>query len=314
MPQYMLDRLRPSLTESELPHLYYTLKDHKIEEPLRPIVSGIKSPLAKISSFLDKNIRPLFDKHTPYTLSNSIKFLQHLKRFQTTSEMNIYTFDIVDLYTMIPQKESVLVVCEFLGRQGYKKVRGLSINTIKSLFLHVLESSYFVLQLSGKDPKFYKQIRRGAMGSACTQVLADILPSEKIELLSELNKKKDPNIKITREGGKTVDYLDVTTTIEMPNFRTTVFRKFAAQPYVLPFHSSHPRHIIRNIPYTLTLRAAQNFGARFHQIWQEIFEGTPLDNIPVIYANRVTDSLRHLLVKKRPSKEAIRLLPTSSEE
>ncbi|CAF5198776.1 unnamed protein product [Rotaria magnacalcarata] len=174
MPQYMLDRLRPSLTESELPHLYYTLKDHKIEEPLRPIVSGIKSPLAKISSFLDKNIRPLFDKHTPYTLSNSIKFLQHLKRFQTTSEMNIYTFDIVDLYTMIPQKESVLVVCEFLGRQGYKKVRGLSINTIKSLFLHVLESSYFVLQLSGKDPKFYKQIRRGAMGSACTQVLADM--------------------------------------------------------------------------------------------------------------------------------------------
>ena len=52
MPQYMLNRLRPSPTESELPHLYYNPKDHKIEEPLRPIVSGIKSPLAKISSFL----------------------------------------------------------------------------------------------------------------------------------------------------------------------------------------------------------------------------------------------------------------------
>ena len=436
MPQYMLDRLRPSLTESELPHLYYNQKDHKIEEPLRPIVSGIKSPLTKISSFLDKSIRPLFDKHTPHALSNSTVFLQHLKHFQATSETSLYTIDIADLYTMIPQKEAVLAVCEFLGRQGYKKVRGLSINTIKSLFLHILENAYFVLQLPEQKPKFYKQVRGGAMGSACTQVLADIYvrkweetfvlqqhqqgelyfrfrddiflttrlaPEQMEQVLLELN-RKDPNIKITWEGGKTVDYLDVTTTVEIPNFRTTVFRKLAAQPYVLPFHSSHPRHITRNIPYAATLRAAricshpedlrfeidririilllnkyppsfinrhvgrffqdltgtqapdillgkdhskfrnrvlglgwnrkekrkikfdkdillhfsytpslEKFGAKFHQIWQEIFEGTPLDDVPIIYANRVTDSLRHLLVKKRPSKEAIRLLPTSSK-
>ena len=53
LPQYMLDRLRPSLTGSELPHLYYNPKDHKIGEPLRPIVSGVKSPLSKLSGFLD---------------------------------------------------------------------------------------------------------------------------------------------------------------------------------------------------------------------------------------------------------------------
>ena len=174
MPQYMLDRLRSSLTESELPHLYYNPKDHKIEEPLRPIVSGIKSPLAKISSLLDKSIRPLFEKHTPYALSNSTVFLQHLKRFQATSETSLYTIDIADLYTMIPQKEAVLAVCEFLGRQGYKKVRSLSLNTIKSLFYHILENAYFVLQLPEQKPKFYRQIRGGPMGSACTQVLADI--------------------------------------------------------------------------------------------------------------------------------------------
>ncbi|CAF4449823.1 unnamed protein product, partial [Rotaria magnacalcarata] len=185
---------------------------------------------------------------------------------------------------------------------------------------------------------------------------------------------------------------------------TTVFRKLAAQPYVLPFHSSHPPHITRNIPYSAALRATRicshsedlyhelekiritlllnkypprfidkhigrffqdltgittsetllgndhskfrelvldttwnkkekrqinfgtdillhftyapslaNFGTHFHQIWQEIFEGTPLDDIPVIYANRLTDSLKHILVQKKPSKEAIKLLPTSSE-
>src|SRR5580698_9815435 len=52
--------------------------------------------------------------------------------------------------------------------------RGLPINTIKTLLLHVLENSFFVLQLPSLEPKFYKQIKGGAMGSACTQILADI--------------------------------------------------------------------------------------------------------------------------------------------
>jgi len=102
IPQTLLEKLRPSPPKSELAHLYYNPKDQKIGEPLRPIVSGIKSPLAKIASFLDKNIRPLFDKHTPYSISNSISFLKYLKEYKTTSETNTYTFDITDLYTMIP--------------------------------------------------------------------------------------------------------------------------------------------------------------------------------------------------------------------
>ncbi|CAF4795774.1 unnamed protein product [Rotaria magnacalcarata] len=102
----------------------------------------------------------------------------------------------------------------------------------------MLETSYFVLQLPGLKPKFYRQIKGGAMGSASTQVLADIyvrkwenefvqqqqqhgelylrfrddvflttrLPQERIEnFLLEIN-KKDPNLTITWEGGKTVDY------------------------------------------------------------------------------------------------------------
>ena len=436
MPQSLMERLRPSLTESELPHLYYNPKDHKISEPLRPIVSGIKSPLAKVSSYLDQKIRPLFDRHTPYSIPNSIIILKRLIEFKATSETNMYTFDITDLYTMIPQKDAVLAVCEFLGRYGYRKIDGLSINTIKALFLHVLENSYFVLQLPGLEPKYYQQIKGGAMGSACTQVLADIylrkweynfvqeqhrqrelyfrfrddilftskLPSEHIErTLEELN-KKDRNISITWEGGKAIEYLDVKITIEIPNFRTTVFRKLAAQPYILPFHSSHPPHITKNIPYAAALRVTRicsqpedlqhelevirvtlllnkyppwfidkhigrffydltgektqekllgndhskyrelvldtawnkkerrkinfstdillhftytpslaHFGSHFHQIWQEIFEGTPLDDIPVMYANRLTDSLKHILVQKKPSKEVIRLLPASSE-
>jgi hypothetical protein len=70
------------------------------------------------------------------------------------------------------------------------------------------------------------------------------------------------------------------------------------------------RSMFVHFSYTSSLA---NFGSRFHLIWQEIFEGTPLDDIPVTYANRLTDSLKHLLLRKRPDKEAIKLLPTESD-
>ncbi|CAF5025587.1 unnamed protein product [Rotaria sp. Silwood1] len=104
LPSKYLEKLRPSRNESELPHLYYNPKDHKIGEPLRPIVAGIKSPTSKISSFLDQILRPIFNKVTPYSLSNSIDLLNDLKTFQTNEKTKLYTFDISDLQRSHTQK------------------------------------------------------------------------------------------------------------------------------------------------------------------------------------------------------------------
>jgi len=69
--------------------------------------------------------------------------------------------------------------------------------------------------------------------------------------------KKDPNIQLTFETGQTFDYLDITISVEIPSFRTRVYRKLAAQPYILPFRSSHPLHIFKNIPFSAMLRATR---------------------------------------------------------
>ncbi|CAF3040859.1 unnamed protein product [Rotaria sp. Silwood2] len=177
LPAKYLEKLRPSRkeSESELPHLYYNPKDHKIGEPLRPIVAGIKSPVAKISSFLDQILRPIFDKVTPYNLTDSINLLNDLKTFQTNEKTKLYTFDITDLYTSIPQHEAVMAICEMLGTYNIRKVKNeIPINTIRILLKHVLNNSFFTLQLPGQAPKFFQQIRGGPMGLACTQVLADV--------------------------------------------------------------------------------------------------------------------------------------------
>jgi hypothetical protein len=438
LPGKYFEKLKPSNEESELPHLYYNPKDHKIGEPLRPIVSGMKSPTQKISAFLDKIIRPIFDSVTPYSLTNSIEFLKSLEQYKTTSETLLYTFDITDLYTMIPQQESILAICEMLGQNRINKVNNeIPINTVRILFKHVLENAYFALQLPGQTVKYYKQVRGGPMGSECTQVLADVYmrkweteikkkQNEEGELylrfrddiflttrknkteieqyLSELG-KKDKNIGLTFETGQYVDYLDVRVQVEEPSFRTKVFRKLAAQPYILPFNSAHPPHIMKNIPFSGLLRALRicshredleveiekiritlllnkyppnfidkhfrrffesvtgenssrlllsekhsefrnkvmttewnkkekkgidfnrdilvhfsytpslaRFGSRFHQIWNEIFEETPLSDIPVVFAHRLTDNLKSILVHKKPSKTAIRNIIENIEQ
>ena len=438
LPGKYFEKLKPNREEAELPHLYYNPKDHKIGEPLRPIVSGMKSPTQKISAFLDQIIRPIFDKATPHSLSNSIEFLKHLQKHATTSQTLLYTFDITDLYTMIPQQESILAICELLGESKIFKVNGdIPINTIRTLFKHVLENAFFVLQLPGQEAKFFKQIRGGPMGSECTQVLADVYmrkweknfreqqiaegelyyrfrddiflttkkdKAEMNRILEELG-KKDKNIGLTYETGQHVDYLDVRVEVETPNFRTKIFRKLAAQPYILPFTSAHPPHVVKNIPVSALLRAVRicshsvdlraeiekiritlllnkyppkfidrqfqrffetltnvkdsklllsekhseyrekvldpqwnkiekqridfnkdilvhfsytpslaQFGAKFHSLWREIFEETPLSDISVIFAHRLTDNLKKILVHKKPSKSVIKGILDQIEE
>ncbi|CAF1165782.1 unnamed protein product [Didymodactylos carnosus] len=276
------EKLKPP-QDCELPHLYYNPKDHKPGAPLRPIVAQIKSPVARISHFLDKTLRPIFEQHTAhYTLQNTDAFLNHLERYPMTEDTILATFDVTDFYTMIPQKQSVSAVCRLLAARRKFKIGNISIDTFAKLIRHVLDNSYFAY-----GEKLFKQIQGGAMGSAVTQVLADVymyewekdflaqqtaedqlylrfrddifitsrLRTEKLEERLKFYNEKDPHIKLAYEIGKTANYLDVTISVRCPTARTIVYRKPAAQPYVLPYDSAHPRHIKKNISYAAYIRA-----------------------------------------------------------
>ncbi|CAF1601668.1 unnamed protein product, partial [Didymodactylos carnosus] len=76
--------------------------------PLRPIIAGIQSGTTKISKYLDSLLRPIFDKATDeYTLQNSLDFISKLKQYEITERSLLITFDISDLYTVIPQESAV---------------------------------------------------------------------------------------------------------------------------------------------------------------------------------------------------------------
>ena len=83
------------------------------------------------------------------------------------------------------------------------------------------------------------------------------LSREQIDARMRKADSKDPNIRISYTIASAVDFLDVTISNEEGQLTTSIFHKPAAEPYVLPYTSDHPRHVHRNIPYAALLRAAR---------------------------------------------------------
>ncbi|CAF1374090.1 unnamed protein product [Rotaria sordida] len=93
--------------------------------------------------------------------------------------------------------------------------------------------------------KYYQQTRGGAMGSAFTQVLANIYMYE-----WEQDLIKHQAI----HNGVYGRYIDDN---ENGQLKTSLYYKLTTEPYILPYTSDHSRHIHRNMPYAALLCAAR---------------------------------------------------------
>ncbi|CAF1203331.1 unnamed protein product [Adineta steineri] len=75
--------------------------------------------------------------------------------------------------------------------------------------------------------------------------------------LDWMNQKDRKHIQITYSVGLKVEFLDVQIENYHGLLKTSVYRKPAAEPYILPYSSDHRRHIHMNIPYEALLQAAR---------------------------------------------------------
>jgi hypothetical protein len=80
------------------------------------------------------------------------------------------TFDVTDLYTMIPRDGALAALGRFCVKHSVNgKIGNISVDTIIRLALIVLDTNSFAY-----NNKYYKQIKGGAMGSPFTMILANI--------------------------------------------------------------------------------------------------------------------------------------------
>jgi hypothetical protein len=73
-------------------------------------------------------------------------------------------------------------------------------------------------------------------------------------MLNEAN-NFHPNIKLTYQIGTSLPFLDVFIENKSGILTISVYHKEAAEPYILPFKSDHPRHVFGNIIETALILA-----------------------------------------------------------
>ena len=207
-------KLVPILEKTELAYMYFVPKPHKViipgfflhlrfiphrshcrvqkGTPPRPIMNTIHAATTKLSKYLDRLLRPLFDRFArATTIVDSVDLLSQLQKnidqgyFNATTLFSV--FDISNLFTMLPQEQTLEILAEFLREHHCETVNGHSIETIVELARIVLQVNAFV---SGN--KFYRQMIGGAMGSPLTLTLANIFmwKWQKEALLSKLPPKQ----------------------------------------------------------------------------------------------------------------------------
>ncbi|CAF3803647.1 unnamed protein product [Rotaria sp. Silwood1] len=169
------DKLLPKMNKLELAYLYTLPKVHKAGTPIRPIVSGLHAPVTFVSKFLYHLLTPIYMQVAhETTFINSINLVRRLETYAADGYLKpttkFITADVENLYTMIPREGGIDALIRFLNKYSkYRKIGPFTIDMILKMARLILNTNYFAYK-----NKYYQQKRGGAMGSAFTQVYANI--------------------------------------------------------------------------------------------------------------------------------------------
>lgn len=143
-------------------------------------------PTTALSKFLNDLLAPIFLKVARQTtFINGIDVVRKLEQYVTDGHFkdttNFITVDVTDLYTMIPRQGVLEALSRFCEKHFIRgKLGTLTIDHIMRMARLILDTNYFAY-----NDRYYRQIRGGAMGSAFTQVLANIYMFESEQELIE---------------------------------------------------------------------------------------------------------------------------------
>ena len=108
LPLPLFHRLSPSTTANP-PLMFGQPKVHKQGMPLRPIVSCANSIFQPLTHTLGRILGPLVG-HTQHHIKDSIDLKNKLKDVTIPPNYSLCSFDLVDMYTNIPQGPTLELV------------------------------------------------------------------------------------------------------------------------------------------------------------------------------------------------------------
>ena len=275
--------------EPRCPIFYGIPKIHKINNPLRPIVSQINGPTSRINELVDK-LLTVAEKNIPHLLQDTTAFLQLIdKHKQCPPNTYLVVMDIVSLYTNIPQDEGINWVGDYyeetlpLWNSYTISIKPVDTKSIKQMMSFILQNCTFSF-----NSLFFKQNFGTTMGAKFSVKFANIYmhmwfrkflplypntipkflgrlvddcfftwPDSESSLLTFLNYLNNchPSIKFEFSYSyNKVTFLDTTTYLQDNTIKTTIYTKPTDKKQYLHFNSCHPFHTKKAIPYSQALR------------------------------------------------------------
>ncbi|XP_049857520.1 uncharacterized protein LOC126338559 [Schistocerca gregaria] len=156
-----------TLMNPTAPKLRAQPKIHKQNSPIRPIVNSKNTPAYKLSQLLNNILREFYTFETTYTVKNAHELTTLIKDIKIPGEARFASFDIVNLFTNIPVKDTIEIIRKNLII--HKKLTIPEITELVDLLELVLSHNYFSF-----NNKIYQQKEGLAMGNCMSSFLADI--------------------------------------------------------------------------------------------------------------------------------------------
>lgn len=271
-------------TCSSLSVFYGLPKAHKIDYPIRPIISTIGSYQYEVSKYLAKAIRNARPQANSY-IKDSFDLVKRLKEI-TLDKEKTYTmcsFDVESLYTNVPVEEAIEVTLNYM----YKPTKLINVpfdrEQMKVLLNLSIRNATFRFQ-----NKIYRQIDGVAMGNPLAPIIADLwmqkieeklnrfstnkpmiwlryvddifciftIPKGKIdEFYARINKwHTNLHFTVEFEKNRSIPFLDVLITHEEDKIITSMYRKPTHTGLYLLWDSNQSRRYKLGLIKTLVMR------------------------------------------------------------
>lgn len=254
----------------------------------RPIIAGPICPTSHLSAFLDEIFKP-FLPHVKSYIRDDQDFMQKLDRDMEDTKI-FATFDVESLYTNIEHQLGKTAITYWMDQVPQKIAERFTKNMILEAMDVVLKNNIFLfddslyIQLTGtamgtKMAPTYANLVLGYLETSLYESLE--APNSEFRTFVETGWKRylddayitwdnthgdinafasklndlHPKINFTIDtSSEEIPFLDIKLIRSGNKIITDIFHKGTDTFNYLPFKSCHPRHIKRNIPFTLARR------------------------------------------------------------
>ncbi|BHF60821.1 hypothetical protein SprV_0100378900 [Sparganum proliferum] len=265
-------------TDTATARFYGLPKVHKANVPLRPIASLRGTPTYGLAKWVFGRLKFLAEG-LPTTVASANQFLERIKHLKLEPDESMVSFDVVSLFTSIPQQLTIDVVDQLLAERYEERDKPLKSEHLLELLRYCLKT-YFTF-----GGQMYEQIKGIPMGSPLSRLIAEVVlqriehlvfakyqpkfwaryvddtfvvvKTADIEHLKELLNSIDPDSLFTMEveTNNQLPFLDVLVRrCTTGQLQTAVFRKSTDTRQILHFNSNHPLSHKRSCVRTLFQR------------------------------------------------------------